>query len=124
MALQEFVGAVVMELDGREIEIASCNPSTTTGRRAVKLMNKSGRVSGFSRGVSEIGLTVAAVMPVDGDDVDWEKIEGAKITITPIGGGKRTSYLDCFSLSVSEQYQVEGEARRDIQMVALRKVIE
>ena len=27
MALQEFVGAIVMEIDGREIEIVSVNPT-------------------------------------------------------------------------------------------------
>lgn len=124
MALQEFVGAVVMEIDGREIDIVSISPSTSTGRRLVKTMNKTGRPAGFSRGVEERSLSVSAVVPVDGDPVDWEGIEGAKITITPIGGGRRVSYLDCFSVTVGEQYSVDNEARIDIQMMGLRKVEE
>jgi len=124
MALQEFVGAVVMELDGREVEIVSINPSVNTGRRLVKTMNKTGRPSGFSQGVAEIGLSLAAVIPTTGEPIDWENIEGAKITITPVAGGKRQSYLDCFSVSVGRQYSVDNEARIDIQMQALRKVEE
>lgn len=124
MALQEFVGAVVMELDGREIEIVSISPSTSTGRRLVKTMNKTGRAAGFSQGVAEISLAVSAVIPTTGEPVDWENIEGAKITITPVAGGKRQSYLDCFSISVGRQYSVDNEARIDIQMAALRKVEE
>lgn len=124
MALQEYVGAVVMDLDGREIEITSLSANTSTGRRLVKTMNRSGNASGFARGVSEFGLSVTAVVPVNGEPIAWETIQGAKITVTPIAGGKAESYLDCFTLSVGRQYSVDGEARIDIQMQALRKVEE
>lgn len=124
MALEEFVGAVVMELDGREIEIVSISPSEQTGRRLVKTMNKTGRPAGFSNGVAMIDLSLSAVIPTGGEPVDWANIEGAKITITPVSGGKRQSYLDCFTESVGRQYSVDNEARIDIKMSALRKVEE
>ena len=38
--------------------------------------------------------------------------------------GKRTSYLDCFTLTVGKTYSVDNEARRDITMQALREVTE
>ena len=41
MALEEYVGAVVVEVDGREIEAFSCSPSANTGRKPVKTMNRS-----------------------------------------------------------------------------------
>lgn len=124
MALQEFVGAIVMELDGREIEIVSLSPSEETGRRLVRTMNRSGNAAGFSKGVSMYSLAISAVVPKTGEPVDWSNIEGAKVSIVPVTGGKRTSYLDCFTTTVGRQYTAENEARIDIQMNALRKVEE
>lgn len=124
MALQEYVGAIVMEVDGAEIDIASFSAQETTGRRKVRTMNRSGNASGFAKGVSDYSMNLSAVIPVSGEPIDWSAIEGAKITITPIAGGRRTSYLDCFTESVGRQYSVDGEARIDISMSALRKVEE
>lgn len=124
MALQEYVGAVVMEVNGQEIEVVSISPSEDTGRKVVKTMNRSGRASGFAQGVAMFDLRLSAVIPVLGEPLDWAAIEGAKITIAPVAGGKRTSYLDCFTISVGRSYQVDGEARIDISMSALRKVEE
>ena len=39
-----YVGAVIMEVNGREVEIVSIKPSVTTGRKPVKAMNRHGRV--------------------------------------------------------------------------------
>jgi hypothetical protein len=124
MALEEFVGAVSMEVDGREIEVSKVSVKTTTGRRPVKTMNRAKRIKGFSRGITTHDLTVSAVIPKNGSPVDWENIEGAKITIQSVEGGKRTSYLDCFTIEVGESYQVEGEAMIDLSMAAVRKVTE
>nr|WP_275421959.1 hypothetical protein [Snodgrassella gandavensis] len=35
-----YVGAVVMEVNGREVEIISIKPKTTTGGKVVKTMNR------------------------------------------------------------------------------------
>lgn len=124
MSLQEYLGTIVMEINGQEIEIESCDTTSKTGRKLVKTMNKTGRAKGFARGIAEYDLKVTAVIPLTGD-IDWEGIEGAKITIYPQTlGGKRTSYLDCFSIDVGEKYSVDNEAKRDISMGALRKVTE
>lgn len=124
MAIEEYVGAIVMEVDGAEIDIVSFNPSTTTGREIVATMNSSGNALGFSEGMTMHSLSVTAAIPKAGHKIDWAKIKGAKISMSPIGGGLRVSYLDCFSISTSESYQVQGQARIDIQMAALRKVEE
>lgn len=124
MALKEYVGSISLEIDGREIEVATVSPKTSTGRRPVKTMNRLRQIAGFSRGIVTHDLRVTAVIPIDGGDVDWEGIEGAKLTIDPGDGGQRVSYLDCFSTDVGEEYQAEGEARRDISLVSVRKVNE
>ncbi|WP_140918365.1 phage tail protein [Limnobaculum xujianqingii] len=121
----EYVGSIVLELDGRELEVVDADIQTTTGRKLVKTMNKTGRAKGFSRGIAEFAINLSVVVPLDGD-LDWMAIEGAKLTLYPLSGsgGKRTSYLDCFTTDVGAKYTVDSEARRDIKMMALREVIE
>ncbi len=67
-------------------------------------------------------ISVSAVIP-DTNEPDWENLEGVKISIYPLSNsGKRTSYLDCFTVEVGEKYTVDSEAKIDIKMAALRKV--
>lgn len=124
MALKEFVGSISLDVDGREIDVASVSPRESTGRRPVRTMNKLRAIAGFSRGIKTFELRVTAVVPKDGSEVDWSNIEGAKLTIEPSDGGQRTSYLDCFTTEVGAEYSVDNEARLDIQLMAVRKVEE
>lgn len=124
MSLQEFVGAVSLEVDSKEYEVTSLSVQTATGRKLVKTMNKAGRAKGFSRGITTFELSISAVIPLSGLAVDWANIEGAKLTVQPIGGGQRYSYIDCFTLEAGEKYQVDGEAMIDVKLAALRKVQE
>jgi hypothetical protein len=124
MALQEYLGAIVMEIDGQEVEIESCDVTVKTGRKLVKTMNRLGRAKGFARGIAEYDMKVTAIIPVSGEP-NWAGLEGVKITIYPqTAGGKRTSYLDCFTIEVGAKYSVDNEAKRDITMAAMREVIE
>lgn len=124
MSLQEYLGSIVMEVDGQEVEIESLDVTNKTGRKLVKTMNKTGRAKGFAKGIAEYDLKITAVIPLSGD-IDWAAIEGAKVTIYPLStGGTRTSYLDCFTLDVGKKYTVDGEAKQDLSMAALREVIE
>ncbi|WP_304168590.1 phage tail protein [Lonsdalea britannica] len=125
MALEEYVGAIVLEVDGQEIECTDLKEDTNTGRKLVKTMNRTGRSKGFSRGIAEYQITVSVVIPLSGD-LDWEGMEGVKVTQYPVSGsgGKRVSFLDCFSTQVGAQYTVDSEAKRDITFNALRRVEE
>lgn len=124
MALQEYAGAIVLEVDGKEVEVVDVNINTKTGRKPVKTMNSTGRLKGFARGITEHDLSITVVIPLSGD-LDWAGIEGAKLTIHPLSsGGKRESYLDCFTMEVGEKYGVDNEARRDLKLQSLRKVTE
>ncbi|BEN61915.1 phage tail protein [Serratia marcescens] len=125
MALEEYVGSIILEMDGQEIEVTDLKEDVTTGRKLVKTMNKTGRAKGFSRGIAEYQLTISVVVPLTGD-LNWEGMEGAKITQYPLSGsgGKRVSFLDCFSTQVGASYTVDNEAKRDITVSALRRVEE
>ena len=48
-----YTGAIIMEVNGQEVEIISIKPSTTTGRKVVKTMNRRGRARGYADGVTE-----------------------------------------------------------------------
>lgn len=120
-----YVGAAVMEINGTEVEIISIKPKTSTGRKVVKTMNRRGKARGYADGVTEYSLSVTAAIPFDGTEIDWENITNAKITIFPINAEeKRTSYLKCLTIDCSEAYEVENEARIDIEMAAMDKVYE
>lgn len=120
-----YAGAVIMEVNGRDIEIISIKPQTTTGRKPVKTMNRQGRVMGFADGVTEHKLSLTAAIPIDGTEMDWANITKAKITIYPINKEeRRVSYLDCFTTECSEQYEADNEAKIDIEMIALHKIWE
>lgn len=123
--MDEYVGSIVLEMDGQEIEVTDLKEDVTTGRKLVKTMNKTGRAKGFSRGIAEYQLTISVVVPLSGD-LNWEGMEGAKITQYPLSGsgGKRVSFLDCFSTQVGASYTVDNEAKRDITVNALRRVEE
>lgn len=125
MALEEYVGAIVLEIDGTELECTDLKEDEQTGRKLVKTMNRTGRAKGFSRGVAEYQVTVSVVIPLSGD-LAWGDMEGVKITQYPVSGsgGKRVSFLDCFSTQVGAQYTVDNEAKRDITFAALRRVEE
>lgn len=124
MALEEYKGSIVMDIDGQEVDVVDLQVTARTGKRPVRTMNRTGHVKGFSRGLTEYELRVTVAIPLSGD-LDWEGIEGAKITEFPVSDdGQRVSYLDCYTTEVGETYNVEGEARRDISMFAARKVKE
>lgn len=124
MALEEYAGAIVLEVDGKEVEVLDLNITSKTGRKLVKTMNKTGRAKGYAKGIAEYDLSVTVVIPITGD-LAWDDIVGAKLTIYPATpAGKRESYIDCFSLEVGEKYSVDNEGRRDIKLAALRKVKE
>jgi len=125
MALEEYVGAIVLEVDGVEAEVVSYSVTSNTGRKPVKVMNRTGRVKGFARGVESHELKVTVVIPLDGDRIDWWNMVGAKLTHYPASpGGKRVSYRDCSTMELGEQYSVDNEARRDLTVFSTQRVEE
>ena len=125
MSNATYAGAIIMEVDGRDIEIVSLKPTTTTGRKPVKTMNRQGRVLGYADGVTEHKLSITAAIPIGASSINWVGFTKAKITVYPIKkNDRRVSYLDCFTVETSEQYEADNEARIDIEMIALHKILE
>lgn len=122
MALEEYVGAIVLYADGQEIEVTDIRPQTNTGRKLVKTMNSTGRAKGYSKGIAEYSLSITVVLPKDVSQPDWDAMVGAKLTVMDMEGNPLYSWLDCFTTQTGEQYSVDNEARRDITVQALRKV--
>lgn len=124
MAIEEYAGSIVLEVDGTEYECTDFNPEVQTGRKLVKTMNSTGRAKGFSKGIATYEFTISVVIPLGGD-IDWGALSDSKVTIYPLdNSGQRTTYQDCFCTGYSEKYTVDNEARRDVKMTALNKVNE
>ncbi|RNM18569.1 phage tail protein [Dickeya undicola] len=125
MAIEEYVGSIVMEVDGDELEVTDLKFSGKTGSKLVKTMNSTGRAKGLARGIAEYQLVATVVIPLKGDK-DWEGMRGVKITQYPLSGsgGKRVTYMDCFTTDWSAQYSTDNEAKRDITFQCLRVVEE
>lgn len=118
--MQEYVGAVVLEWDGREIECASISSDVSTGKRLVKTMNRKQRAKGHARGIPDFRLSVEVPIPTDGSEPDWLLIEGAKLTVVPIDdNGLREVYYGCEVETISSKFQVEGAAMRTLTITAL-----
>ncbi|WP_330215962.1 phage tail protein [Pseudomonas sp. AM8] len=115
----DYVGQIVLEINGTEYEVVSVEPSLKTGRTVVKTMNKLGRPLGTAKGMEEHDLRISVAIPKTGEP-DWRALVDAKLTIYPQdGGSKRETWTGCSLVEMGSKYQVEGEATRDLTIVAL-----
>jgi len=123
--MSEFVGAVVLEWDGQEIECASVSSDVSTGKRLVKTMNSKMRAKGHAVGIPDFKLSVEVPIPTDGSEPDWLTIQGAKLTIVPVDGiGQREVFTGCEIETMSSKYQVEGAAMRTLSITALDRKLQ
>lgn len=118
---EEYVGAVVLEWDGKEIECVSLGVKCDTGKRLVKTMNRKKRAKGHAQGIVTYELDVEVAIPRTGD-LDWEAMEDAKLVEFPVDDeGQRTVYYGCECTGYSEKYVVDNHAVRTLSIVALDK---
>lgn len=121
---EEYVGAVVLEWNGKEIECISINTQAETGKRIVKTMNRKARAKGHAQGVATFSLDVEVAIPRSGD-LDWMSMEDGKITVFPVDDeGKRETYYGCAVESMSSRYQVDNHAVRSLKITALDMKLE
>ncbi|AJO77484.1 hypothetical protein [Pseudomonas sp. MRSN 12121] len=115
----DYVGLIVLEINGTEYEVTSVEPNLKTGRKVVKTMNKTGRATGTAKGIEEHELKISVAIPKTGEP-DWRALVDAKITVYPQdGGGNRETWTGCSLVETGSKYQVEGEATRDLTIAAL-----
>ena len=121
----EYVGSVVVEVDGAEAEATKLDVTITTGIKRVTTMNRTGRGKGFVRTIKSYDISMTVAMPKDGKVIDWAGLEGAKLTFYPLEDeNNRTSYYDTYPITVGESYTVDNEAVVDVTLFALRRVKE
>lgn len=114
-----YVGQIVMSVNGTDYEVKSLDDTLKTGRSVVKTMNRKGRPLGTAAGMEEYDLRVSVAIPKTGEP-NWRAMLDAKITIEPLdGGGKRQTWTGVSLTEMGSKYQLEGEATRDLTLVAL-----
>jgi hypothetical protein len=118
----DYDGEVVVEINGKEVDVVSFDDTVNTGRKPVKTMNRTGRSKGSVTGIETFEMKITAPSPVTGE-FNWRTMKDAQIVIYPVGNpSKRTTYIDSNVSVVGSKYQLEGEAVRDISLYCLRKV--
>ncbi len=120
---KEFASLGIIEVDGLEIDLTKCDVRVITGRKPVKTINRNALVKGFAKGITEYSLSLTVAVPLNTPEPDWDNVTDAKVTIEE-ENGQRISYRNCFTTEVGTSYSVDNEEMRDIQVVALDKVIE
>lgn len=121
MAL-DYDGEVVVEINGKEVDVISFDDTVKTGRKPVKTMNRTGRAKGSVNGIKTVEMKITAPAPAT-DEFDWENMRDAQIVIYPVANPtKRTTYADSNVSGIGSRYQLEGEAVRDISLYCLRRI--
>lgn len=119
-----YVGQIVMSFNGTDYEIKSLDENHKTGRTLVRTMSRAGRARGTAAGMAEYELRVSVAIPKSGEP-DWAAMLDAKVTIEPQdGGGNRETWTGVFLAEMGSKYAVEGEATRDMTLIALNKYTE
>lgn len=114
-----YVGQIVLSINGTDYEIKSLEHTLKTGRSVVKTMNRLGRPLGTAKGITDHDLRISVPIPKSGEP-DWDAMMDAKITIEPLdGGGKRETWTGVALIEMGSKYQLEGEATRDLTVSAL-----
>ncbi len=115
----DYVGLMVLEIDGQDYDVESLDTTDKTGRKPVKTMNRTGKAKGSAKGTAEFNLKITVPIPETGEP-DWWNMKNAKLTIDPVdSGAKRVSYTGCCVEEVGSKYVVDGEAKRDLTLFAL-----
>lgn len=114
-----YVGQIVLSINGVDYECKSVEDGLKTGRVPVKTMNRGGRPKGTAKGIEEFDLKVTVAIPKAGEP-NWRAMVDAKVTVEPQdGGGQRETWTGVSLVEMSSKYQLEGEATRDLTLLAL-----
>ena len=110
---EEAVGSIVMSVDGQEYDCSKFTSKKTTGNKRILTMNRKLKAKFKAKGITVYDLTCSVVIPDGKDTVDWDGVEGIRISIESPTGGFRETYTDCEVQEYSDSYDVNGETMRD-----------
>lgn len=116
---KEYVGTIILTINGVDVECKSFKADRDPKRKAVMTMNRKGRATGTTQGVREYGITVSAPVQPNGLDIAWDDIEGALLSVYDRKGVLIEQYIDAFTKKVGTSYELEGESVHDVEMGAL-----
>lgn len=119
---EEVMGAIVLIVDGTEYDCTSCNHEETTGVRPVPTMNRKLRTKYVAKGARAWSLSIETVVPLSGQ-IDWSKVEDARISIEDPDGNVRTTFLDCYPQTIGQSTS-DSTTTRSISLFALDKIDE
>ena len=116
---EEAVGSIVMSVDGQEYDCSKFTSKKTTGNKRILTMNRKLKAKFKAKGITIYDLTCSVVIPDGKDTVDWDGVEGIRISIESPTGGFRETYTDCEVQEYSDSYDVNGETMRDLTLFAM-----
>nr|WP_314371355.1 hypothetical protein [uncultured Acinetobacter sp.] len=116
---EEAVGSIVMSVDGQEYDCSKFTSKKTTGKKRILTMNRKLKAKFKAKGITVYDLTCSVVIPDGKDTVDWDGVEGIRISIESPTGGFRETYTDCEVQEYSDSYDVNGETMRDLTLFAM-----
>ena len=116
---EEAVGSIVMSVDGQEYDCSKFTSKKTTGNKRILTMNRKLKAKFKAKGITVYDLTCSVVIPDGKDTVDWDGVEGIRISIESPTGGFRETYTDCEVQEYSDSYDVNGETMRDLTLYAM-----
>ena len=116
---EEAVGSIVMSVDGQEYDCLKFTSKKTTGNKRILTMNRKLKAKFKAKGITVYDLTCSVVIPDGKDTVDWDGVEGIRISIESPTGGFRETYTDCEVQEYSDSYDVNGETMRDLTLFAM-----
>jgi hypothetical protein len=123
----EYVDRAFLIVDSEEIADATkIDVTPSRDSKVIKTLNRRNRGRGFSKGQPHWELSAEVVIPAAGE-YDWRKAfrDAIPVTVTiEEASGRRILYPDTLISDVSSSYQVEGESRRTIKMLALDEIDE
>ncbi|MBK0062383.1 MULTISPECIES: hypothetical protein [unclassified Acinetobacter] len=119
----EFVGTIVLYVNGDEIDCASVNPTEQAGRKLVSTMNSKGRANKSARTTKSGAIQIEAYIPEEGA-LDWASISGATLVIESLDGSYRETYSGVGVITVGKKYQNESEATQSLDCFYKSYVIE
>ena len=116
---EEAVGSIVMSVDGQEYDCSKFTSKKSTGKKRILTMNRKLKAKFKAKGITVYDLTCSVVIPDGKDTVDWDGVEGIRISIESPTGGFRETYTDCEVQEYSDSYDVNGETMRDLTLFAM-----
>ena len=116
---EKAVGSIVMSVDGQEYDCSKFTSKKTTGNKRILTMNRKLKAKFKAKGITVYDLTCSVVIPDGKDTVDWDGVEGIRISIESPTGGFRETYTDCEVQEYSDSYDVNGETMRDLTLFAM-----